>query len=169
MSGNLQQGAGGRVWTDEQRNSKLTHIFLCGRDLILLIAVGTIYSRDLHSLSPAEGDRPLRDVGQSATAASTSPQKANTVVYIFLYKKKAENMTCAKANNYCGPRQPSFLSSFFHSFCFVFVSVATSLFFQFAFFFNVFFFFRMLNPFSSLLHVMLFGGQCYVLFMLRRK
>lgn len=169
MSGNLQQGAGGRVWTDEQRNSKLTHIFLCGRDLILLIAVGTIYSRDLHSLSPAEGDRPLRDVGQSATAASTSPQKANTVVYIFLYKKKLKIWPALKQIITVVPVNHLFFPLFFIVFVLFLCLLQLLCFSNLPFFFNVFFFFRMLNPFSSLLHVMLFGGQCYVLFMLRRK
>lgn len=89
VSGDLQQGgAEARVGTDGQRKFEAdSHIFFYGRRLDLWRAVGTIYRGGLRGLHPAGGDRPLRGADQSAAAASTSPQKANTVVYIFFYTK----------------------------------------------------------------------------------
>lgn len=80
-------------------------------------------------------------------------------------------MTCAEANNYCGPCSPSFLSSFSYFFFVLFYFCVCCDFsvFPVCLFFIVFFFFRMLKPFSSLPRVTLCGGQCYVLFVRRRK
>lgn len=110
-------GVGGSVRTDGWRNAKLTLIFFYAEETWL--AVGTIYSRDLCRLDPAGGARPRRDVDQNVTAASTSPQKANTVVYIFFYKRKLKIWPALKQIITVVPVHHLFLYSFsFFSSCF---------------------------------------------------
>lgn len=138
VSGDLQRGVGGvgsaRARLDRRTEKILSWLsyFSTRRRLDLSIAVGTIYSRDLRSLHPAGGDRPLRVVDQSATAASTSPQKANTVVYIFLYKRKLKIWPVLKQMITVVPVHHLFFPLF--RIFFVVLFYFCVLFFQFAFF-----------------------------------
>lgn len=61
--------------------------------------VGTIYSRALHSLDETGGKTTEcsgRRRRRRHTSASTSPQKAITVLYIFLYQKKPKTRPALK-------------------------------------------------------------------------
>lgn len=135
----LQQGAQGSVGTDGQTETRSWRSYFSTQRNRL--AVWTIYSRDLCRLHPAGGARPRK-------GASTSPQKANTVVYIFLYKRKLKIWPALKQIITVVPVHHLFLDSFFVIFLFSCFCVCDNFsVLQFAFFFKLSFFLGCWNHF----------------------